>query len=353
MTRETVPVHILTGFLGSGKTTVLNRALVSEFGPETAVIVNEFGQVALDQHFIATRSEETLVLKSGCVCCTVRADLVTTLMELAARSDGAQQQLSRVIIETSGVSDPVPILQTLRSDFNLRARFHIGTVICTADATMPAADRTRSEALMQIGAADRCVITKHDLAGVSGAGDAETWVQSVNPIAVISNAADTDISRLFSEQHVPVLELDARLSHLQSSIVKEPGHEIRSGVLRISDSHSWSAFAVWLSALIHWHGDHLLRMKGMLWDDERATWIAVHSVRRFIHPPEHLANVSETSPAGACLVFIGENLDIALIERSYRRWVLLQGGGHIGATPKGCITSQISRQTYKQSGVSL
>ena len=124
-----IPVHVLTGFLGSGKTTLLNRALQAGFGAETAVIVNELGDVGLDQLFVQARSQETIVLKSGCVCCTIRTDLVSTLLELVAMRD-AGEPFQRILIETSGISDPLPILQTLRSDFNLLTRFRAGSIIC-------------------------------------------------------------------------------------------------------------------------------------------------------------------------------------------------------------------------------
>jgi len=135
-TRSTIPVHILTGFLGSGKTTLLNHALTSSsgFGADTAIVVNEFGDVALDQMFIQERSEETLVLKSGCICCSIRTDLVSTLTQLAAMSDARERPLKRVVIETSGISDPAPILTTLGSDFRLLTRFHLGAIVCAVDA---------------------------------------------------------------------------------------------------------------------------------------------------------------------------------------------------------------------------
>jgi G3E family GTPase len=135
-----IPVHVLTGFLGSGKTTLLNRALDAGFGPDTAVIVNEFGDIGLDQLFLQTRSEETIVLKSGCVCCTVRTDLVSTLLSLAGRRGGLPHPFRRIIVETSGISDPLPILQTLRSDFNLLTRFRVGAVVCTVDASQGGGD---------------------------------------------------------------------------------------------------------------------------------------------------------------------------------------------------------------------
>ena len=177
----TIPVHVLTGFLGSGKTTLLNRALQAGFGPETAVVVNEFGDVGLDQLFVQARSEETVVLKSGCVCCTIRADLASTLLQLLSARGPSAPPFRRILIETSGISDPLPILQTLRSEFNLLTRFRVGSVVCTVDAFDAASALSRPEGLAQVTAADALVITKADIADgalVAAARDATRRTQS-------------------------------------------------------------------------------------------------------------------------------------------------------------------------------
>ena len=179
-----IPVHVLTGFLGSGKTTLLNQALQAGFGAETAVIVNEFGDVGLDQLFVQTRSQETIVLKSGCVCCTIRTDLVSTLLQLVAVR-GAGQPFRRILIETSGISDPVPILQTLRSDFNLVTRFKAGSVVCTAGAADGTPWEERAEGLAQITAADAIVITKRDLVDDETALAVQAAIVALNPLAEI------------------------------------------------------------------------------------------------------------------------------------------------------------------------
>jgi len=318
MNGSTIPVHILTGFLGSGKTTLLNRTLASSgFGADTAIIVNEFGDIALDQLFIQEQSEETIVLKSGCICCSIRTDLVSTLMQLAAMSGTRATPLRRIVIETSGISDPVPILVTLRSDFNLLARFHAGSTVCVVDAT---AGDVRAEALAQLAAADACVIAKQDLVEPRALPGVAAGVRRLNPTAAIVGA--DALAAWFEANDAPAI--DHALADLQPQ-VSASGHAIRSIVLRVESPQAWPQFAIWLSALVFRHGDRILRMKGLLHDRERDIWIAVHGVRRFLHPPEHLRlhrPVHDT-----CLVFITENLDPALIERSYRRWVLSQDQG--------------------------
>ena len=320
--RSTIAVHILTGFLGSGKTTLLNRVLssASGFSAETAIIVNEFGDIALDQMFIQERSEETIVLKSGCICCSIRTDLVSTLMQLAAISEGRPSPLRRVIIETSGISDPVPILITLRSDFNLLARFHIGSTVCVIDAT--AAIDGRAESMAQLAAADACVITKLDLTERS-IGNVGAGVHALNPTAAILRA--DALTSWFEAKDAPGRDIADNLAGLEPRVsALSSGHAIRSIVLRVENPQSWPMFAIWLSALVFQHGDRILRMKGILYDADRDAWIAVHGVRRFLHPPEHLRFIRPPA-GGACLVFITENLDPELIAHSYRRWVVLEG----------------------------
>ena len=163
-----VPVTILTGFLGSGKTTVLNRLLRRPSLAGAAVIVNEFGAIGLDHLLIEASEEQFTLLDNGCVCCTVRGDLVATLKELDRRSQaGETPPLTRVIIETTGLADPAPILHTLMAEAELVARFRIAGVITTVDAVNGAATLAgHPEAAKQVAVADRLLVTKTDL--VSG-----------------------------------------------------------------------------------------------------------------------------------------------------------------------------------------
>jgi len=321
-TRSTIPVHILTGFLGSGKTTLLNHALTSSsgFGADTAIVVNEFGDVALDQMFIQERSEETLVLKSGCICCSIRTDLVSTLTQLAAMSDARERPLKRVVIETSGISDPAPILTTLGSDFRLLTRFHLGAIVCAVDATDDGSART--EAVAQLAAADACIITKLDLAERQPESSAEQRVHRLNPGAAI--IPSNRFASWIESRDAPNRDMADILASLKPQVAAfSSGHSVRSLVLRTASPTSWPRFAIWLSALIFAHGDRILRMKGLLYDQARDTWLAVHGVRRFLHPPEHL-QLGRGSMRDASLVFIVDGLDPALIERSYRQWVLAE-----------------------------
>ena len=183
------PVTILTGFLGSGKTTLLNRALRDPAMANTAVVINEFGEVGLD-HLLAARSDDTImVLENGCLCCTVFGDLVTTLNNLYhAREDGAIPRFDHVVIETSGLADPSPLIQAFLSDPTLAGLYRIGTVVATVDAVNgPATLDRHIESVRQAALADRILITKLDLLGAAEAKAAEAALTArlrrLNPAA--------------------------------------------------------------------------------------------------------------------------------------------------------------------------
>ncbi|RUU58256.1 GTP-binding protein, partial [Mesorhizobium sp. M2C.T.Ca.TU.009.01.2.1] len=178
-----VPVTVLTGFLGSGKTTVLNRLLREPSLAGAAVIVNEFGAVGLDHLLIEASEEQFTLLDNGCVCCTVRGDLVATLKELDRKSQaGETPPLSRVIIETTGLADPAPILHTLMAEAELMARFRIGGVVTTVDAVNGATTLARhSEAAKQIAVADRLLITKTDLVSNEALGGLRHRLEHLAP----------------------------------------------------------------------------------------------------------------------------------------------------------------------------
>lgn len=320
-TVATLAVHVLTGPLGSGKSTLLNHALRGGLGEATAVVVNEFGAVGLDQSFIQDQSDEILVLKNGCVCCTVRVDLVDALMRLAQERDSRGWPLARIIVETSGLSDPVPILQTLRSDLRMASRFHAGAVLCTLDlhgGTAVLHERPEYEA--QIAMAEVLVPTKADLADEAASADTIAAALAINPQAVVL-APDALAGWLAQYESSPDRTFDA-LQRLHARPARPDAtvahSRVRQVVLRYPGPLRWTRFAIWLTRLIHLHGDRILRTKGILFDRERGTWIGVHGVRRFFHPPVHL-DLSQRPPSGSCLVFITEDLDPDRIAQSYRR----------------------------------
>ena len=285
------------------------------------MLVNEFGDAGLDPLFIQGSSEEMLVLKSGCVCCTIRSDLPSTLLRLLEMRGDAAPPLGRIVIETSGISEPLPILETLRGDLNLRTRFSAGAIVCVVDALGDAATRHRHEALAQITGADAIAIAKGDIAGDAATRAIEAEVTQLNPLAEIVAATGEGFVRwLATWEAAPHRATPAQRVSPQASSHAAHSHGVRSIAIRSGPPPSWSKFAVWLTRIIFLHGDRILRTKGVLFDPERETWIGIHGVKRFFHPPVHLLP-EVPPPDGTCLVFITENLDPGLIEESYRRMV--------------------------------
>jgi len=178
-----IPVSIITGFLGSGKTTLLNHVLADPGMAGAAVIINEFGEIGLDHLLIATPNENTVLLSSGCICCTVRGDLVDTLRDLnAKRAAGIIPRFDRVLIETTGLADPVPIIQTVITDEKIAPQFTLDSVVTLVDAVngMAQLDRQR-EAVKQAAVADRLLITKTDLAEPSSTEILQRRLMRMNP----------------------------------------------------------------------------------------------------------------------------------------------------------------------------
>jgi len=320
---DLLPVHVLTGPLGSGKSTLLNRVLRGGLAPDTAVVVNEFGQAGLDRTFIQEEAEEVLVMDNGCICCTLRTDLVATLMRLAAMRDAHGWPLRRVIVETSGITDPVPVLHTLRADARVRTRFRAGSVMCTVDAQAGLAGLAeRPEYAAQLAAADVAVLTKADLIDEVSLSALARAVAHANPLAQLLRNDDTALQTRFasdtdSDPNHGFRALDT-LAVPRAAPDTPSGHGVRHIVLRQPGPLPWPVFAVWLTRLLHLHGDRILRTKGVLYDPGRDAWIGVHGVRRFLHPPVHL-QVDKPPAFGSCLVFITEGLDPAGIAESYRR----------------------------------
>lgn len=185
MVRFTTPVTIVTGFLGSGKTTLINRILRESHGQRIAVIENEFGEVGVDAEFLATGSDETIIqLANGCVCCTVRGDLARALHDLTCQADAGGFIFDRVVIETTGVADPGPIIQTFLAETALLTRYHLDGVVALADCLhAPALLSERAEGRAQVAYADRLLITKADLADATQPAALAEQLTEINPCA--------------------------------------------------------------------------------------------------------------------------------------------------------------------------
>jgi G3E family GTPase len=297
----TRPITIITGFLGSGKTTLLRRLLASPGMHDTAVLVNEFGEVGLDHHLVQRLDEQTILLGNGCVCCTVRHDLVQALTDLLDRDQrGVIAPLRRIIIETTGLADPAPLVFTVVTDPMLQHHFRIDSVVTTVDAVNGLLHLDRHPvSRKQVALADEIIITKTDLALPDAVATLREHLGRYNPAARMTTAVlgDLDPHWLLGAQAsqptvarttVPASpELYQR--PLPPSGASHPhAPEIRSLALTFTQPLDWIAFSVWLSMLLHAHGEAVLRVKGLL--NVGATGpVVLNGVQHILHPPEHLA----------------------------------------------------------------
>jgi G3E family GTPase len=297
-----IPVCVLTGFLGSGKTTLLARLLKSPDFSRTAVIINEFGEVGLDHDLIETGDESFIELQTGCLCCTIRGDLVRTLHEILRRRDaGAVRPFERVVIETSGLADPAPILHALMSDDNLAERLTLAGVVTTVDAVNGAATLARQrESVKQVAVADRLILTKTDLLDVPP--DAlRARLAALNPSAPVIAASfgDIDPACLFDGPGDPsngARDLVSRLAD-EAQAHHSDGHDagrhddaISCFALIRREPIRAVALTLFLEILAEHCGADLLRLKGIVAIAESPDRPAViHGVQHVFHPPAFLA----------------------------------------------------------------
>ena len=301
-----IPVAILTGFLGAGKTTLLQRFLATPEGSGTAVVINEFGAVGVDDQLVRQSSEETVLLGNGCVCCTTRSDLQIALRRLVAeRERGLVPDFRRVVIETSGLADPGPLLATFATDRALGAEFAVDVVIAVADAVTGSATLEWSaEARKQVILADRLVVTKGDLAEPDPIEALEARLRALNPHAAVERSVHGRLDpRAFTE---PV---DATRSSHQGFVAEaEHSDGIVSFVLRETKPVAWVPFAQAMETLIALRGRDLLRVKGFLDVAGCRGPVVVQFVQHLAHPPAEL----EAWPSGeraTRLVFITRGIE--------------------------------------------
>jgi G3E family GTPase len=306
------PVSVITGFLGSGKTTLLARLLRDPALERTAVIVNEFGAVGLDHLLVEASEEDLVVLDSGCVCCTVRSDLVRTAGDLLARrARGAVPPFERIVIETTGLADPAPILQALMTDRDLAEALRIESVIATVDAAAGAQTLdAHPESVKQAALADRIVVTKTDLSDPAANGLAER-LRALNPAAPQLTAVhgELDASRLFGGPDVRRWLAADSLPH---GVVHD--HGISTFCLRREAPLRAATLSLFLQVLAEHCGADLLRLKGLVDVRESPGRPAViHGVQHVFHPPAWL----DAWPDGdrtTRIVVIGRGLDACWLE---------------------------------------
>ena len=302
------PVVLVTGFLGSGKTTLVARLLQRPELGETAVIVNEFGEVGIDHHLLRRVDERTVLLASGCVCCVLRGDLSDELRDLLDRRDSGEiPYFRRVVIETSGVAEPAPIVHTLLTDPLLPHHYSLDSIVATVDGEHGLHGH---EALQQVAAADTIVITKTDVAEPAAVASLEAELVRLNPTARTVRASFGEIE--------PELLLAASPNDVREAPAAtdghHPAHDIEAVVLRLDRSIDWTAFGIWLTMLLHARGSEILRIKGLL-DTGGDGPLLVDCVQHAVYPPVHLETWPDEDRRSR-LVFIGRGLGRNALERS-------------------------------------
>lgn len=308
--RTRIPVIVVTGFLGSGKTTLLQKLLSSPELKNTAVLINEFGEIGLDHHLIEKTEENIVTLINGCICCTIREDLSLGIKDLVKRREKYQiPYFDRLVVETTGLADPIPIIHTLTTEPGVMEYFKFATVITTIDAINGVSTLSHyPEAEKQAALADYIVITKEDLVDAPTLGAVTARIKVLNPSAtrlvlpsmrvdpkVFLDSTEHNFSNNLPsirswinyeafENTEEITDTKANGQRLGVSHTKE----ITSFCLTFEKNMNWTAFGVWMTMLLHSRGQDVLRVKGLINADHMEGPVVFHGVQHIVHPPIHL-----------------------------------------------------------------
>ena len=355
------PVNLITGFLGSGKTTLLQRLLADPALGDTAVLINEFGEVGLDHHLLERIDDTMVLLQSGCLCCTIRGELSAAMRELHSRRERrVVPRFRRLVVESTGLADPFPILSTVQADPVLRHHFRLGNVITTVDAVNGLGQLARrAECTKQIAVADRLVLTKTDLAGTEQTDALVERLGRINPSAPLWRAAEAppgaaallshDLFATAGRSEAARRWFAAELATGDASeAIDRNRHDeaVHAFALSFDGPVDWTRFGLWLTMLLNRHGDRVLRVKGILNIADSGMPVAIHGVQRLVHPPVHMAAWPDDDRRSR-LVFIVDGLDRVLVERSLAAFV--GGVAYSAAVASGSAPSFASSASMRST----
>ena len=355
---ELTPITVVTGFLGAGKTTLLNHLLRQPELARTAVLVNEFGEIGLDHLLVQKLDADTVLLNAGCLCCTIRGDLVRALRNMLPRA--RRDEVTRIVIETTGLADPAPILATLINDPVVNSAYRLDGVVTVVDAVHANNQLdSQPEAVRQVAVADRIVLTKTDLADASGlrrriarlnpgAPVLEAVLGVIDPEAVLAagpfnprtrgaevakwidaaafeTAAQADGHHDHPQAHAGHQGHGDDHSHTDHHGHADPHHDrnrhdehIQAFCITLNEPLHWQGIGTWLEMLMATSGDRLLRIKAILNLEGQPNPVVLHGVQHLMHPPVLLDAWPEGDPRTSRFVFITRDLPRSAVEDGLR-----------------------------------
>lgn len=333
---ENISITILTGFLGSGKTTILSSLIKHKLMANAAIIINEFGEIGLDHDLIETTDENVIELQNGCICCTIQGDLKSTLLNLLKKMEkGEISTFNHVIIETTGLADPVPIIHTLMTSLDLQRIYSIDGVITVVDAINGESTyNVHEEAVKQTAFADRIVLSKTDIADKGRVNSLTKRIRTINPKVTIikSNMNSVPVAKLLGlNDYNPQnkdwnvrewLEIEKNksskhLHHHHDHDVNRHGDDIETFAMVTSQPVSMTSVNFFLELLMSQMGENILRIKGILNIKGQECPAVIHGVQHIFHPLEWLEKWPSQNKQSR-LVFITKNINKDTIDNLFK-----------------------------------